>query len=50
MAQHNHSSRGEEREVASQLASLQLMRGSAALLSSRTPDADVAASEIDGSE
>ena len=36
--------------LASQLASLQLMRGNAALLSSRTPDADVAASEIDGSE
>ena len=44
---------GEEREVTSQLfqrLSLQLMRGNAALLSSRTPDADIAASEIDGSE
>ena len=44
---------GEEREVTSQLfqrLSLQLMRGNAALLSSRTPDADIAASEVDGSE
>ena len=44
---------GDEREVTSQLfqrLSLQLMRGNAALMSSRTPDDDIPASEVDGCE
>ena len=42
---------GEEREVASHLfqrLSLELMRGNAALLSSRSPDGDIPPPEVDG--